>query len=50
VPGAIPCAGEPAASSYIQPQIRHIQVFLFIAASKMQVIVSARVPKECNFV
>ena len=27
VPGAMPCSGSPAASSYIHPQMRHIQVF-----------------------
>src|SRR5262245_46605271 len=26
VPGAMPCSGSPAASSYIHPQMRHIQV------------------------
>lgn len=26
VPGAMPSSGAPAASSYTQPQIRHIQV------------------------
>lgn len=26
VPAAMPCSGSPAASSYIQPQIKHIQV------------------------
>src|SRR5690606_33478178 len=29
VPGAIPSSGNPASSSYIQPQIKHIQVRIF---------------------
>ncbi len=27
VPGAMPSSGEPAASSYTQPQMRHIQLW-----------------------
>jgi hypothetical protein len=41
VPAAIPASGTPAASSYIQPQMRHIQVFI---AASVAIMSSKRKP------
>src|SRR5882724_2727385 len=32
VPGLMPCSGSPVASSYVQPQIRHIHVRNLLAS------------------
>ncbi len=44
VPGAIPCSGSPAASSYIHPQMRHIQVL----ASLTLLVQVTTMEKDCS--
>jgi hypothetical protein len=36
VPGLIPSAGKPAASSYMKPQTTHCQTFMLLSLRKMK--------------